>query len=341
VGLEEELIGDFSLAIGEGFAGTVAQSRKPVLLHSAASDLLVKNPTIHAKGLKALYGVPLLHETSGVLGVAHMGSLTAHDFSEDDKNLFVSMVSTAALAIEYHLAKKATEEAVHSRDEILEVVAHDLRNPLSTVATSVELARRGLPRQGNEPVEKAVAMVHRSVTRMTSLIDDLLDFGSIDAHQLKLDLKPESVQEVTAEVVDGYSAVAAERGLRLDRSIEDGAIEENLCVACDRKRIFQAFGNLINNALKVAPAGSTIVISAKRDTACVRFSVSDQGPGIDEDKVPHLFERYWRGDRSPGKGRGLGLAIVKGIVEGHGGDVGVDSRKGRGSTFFFRLPLTS
>jgi signal transduction histidine kinase len=334
VGLEEELSGDFSLAIGEGFAGTIAKSQEPLLLHAAASDPLMKNPVIRAKGLKAVYGVPLLHETKGVLGVAHMGSLTARDFSQDDKDLFYRMAATASLAVEYHIAKKAAEEAVTSRDEILGVVAHDLRNPLTTVMTAVELAKRGLPRQRNERAERAVEMVQSSATRMLRLIDDLLDFGSIDAHQLKLTLKPESVEEILDEVEDGYSAVAAERGLTLDSSAEAG-----LRIECDRERVFQALGNLINNALKVAPAGSTITISAKRDGACVRFSVSDEGPGVEEDKVPHLFERYWRGHSAKGKGRGLGLAIVKGIVEGHAGSVGVTTRKGEGSTFFFRLPL--
>jgi signal transduction histidine kinase len=345
VGLEEELVGDFSLAIGEGFAGTVAKSKKPVLIHSAASDLLVRNPVIHAKGLKALYGVPLLHETKGVLGVAHMGSLTAHDFSREDKDLFYSMVSTAALAVEYHLAKRAADEAAHlatraakeaadSRDEILEVVAHDLRNPVSTVMTGVELAKRGLPPQRNERAERAIEMIQRSTMRMTRLIDDLLDFGSIDAHQLKLSCKPESVGSILAEVVDSYRAVVAEHGLRFDCSAE-----EDLRVECDRERIFQVFGNLVNNAVKVAPAGSAIGISGKRDAGCACFSVSDEGPGVEEDKIPHLFDRYWQGHRASGKGRGLGLAIVKGIVEGHGGRVGVVSRKGQGSTFFFRLPL--
>jgi signal transduction histidine kinase len=334
VGLEEELIGDFSLAIGEGFAGTIAKSRKPLLVHSAASDLLVRNPVIHEKGLQALYGVPLLHETKGVLGVAHMGSMIANDFSEEDKDLFYGMVSTASLAVEYHLAKRATDEAVRSREEILEVVAHDLRNPLSTMTTAVELVKRALPPQRNERSRRAIETVERSAARMTRLIEDLLDFGSIDAHQLQLNRKPEPVEEMLREAVNGHRSVVAERGVQLACQAED-----DLVIECDRERVFQVFGNLISNAAKVAPSGSTITISAKRDGAFVCFSVSDEGPGVEEDKIPHLFERYWQGHRSPGKGRGLGLAIVKGIVDGHGGTVGVASRKGQGSTFFFRLPL--
>jgi signal transduction histidine kinase len=337
IGLEEELYGEgFSLAIGEGFAGTIARTQMPLMLHAASTDPLVQNPVIRDKHVKALYGVPLLHEMRGLIGVAHMGSLTANEFSIEDMQLFRSLAARAALAIEYHLAKEAVAQAVWVRDDILAVVAHDLRNPIGAVLLEAQILRQVLRREGNERALKSSRTIERSAERMNRLVGDLLDYGSIETGQLRLSIKSESVADILDEVMDANIAVATEQNVQLKRSTP----ENSPFIECDRERVLQAFDNIISNALKASSAGTTITVGAEVLDDNVRFSVSDEGIGIDHAELDHIFERYRRtGDeRTPDHGRGLGLAIVKGIVEAHGGKVGVTSTVGKGSTFYFQLP---
>jgi signal transduction histidine kinase len=337
IGLEEELYGEgFSLAIGEGFAGTIARTQAPLILHSASTDPLVQNPVIRGKRVKALYGVPLVHEMKGLIGVAHMGSLTANDFSIEDMQLFRSLAARAALAIEYHLAKEAVEQAVWLRDDILAVVAHDLRNPIGAVLLEAQILRQVLRRDGNERALKSSRTIERSAERMNRLVGDLLDYGSIETGQLRLRITGESVADILDEVMDANIAGATEQNIQLKRSTPESVP----FIECDRERVLQAFGNLIGNALKASSGGTTITIGADVLDDGVRFSVSDEGVGIEPAELDHIFERYQRAthERMPGRGRGLGLAIVKGIVEAHGGKVGVTSTVGQGSTFYFQLP---
>jgi signal transduction histidine kinase len=339
IGLEEELAGrGFCLAIGEGFAGTIASTGKPLLLHAAESDPIVVNPVIHNKGVKALYGVPLLHETQGVIGVAHMGSLTANDFAVDDMDLFLSMAARAALGIQYHLAKDAAEQATRVRDDILGIVSHDLRNALGIVLSASELLRRALllPIR-NDRAQRALSTIRRSANRMTRLVEDLLDYGSIESGRLRLRFASENAAEIISDVVDAHAGLAAEREVRLDQVVD----EDLPRIECDRERIFQLFGNLIGNAMRFSPSGTRIEVGARAFDGGVELWVSDEGPGIDEPTLAHLFERYWRGPDCSDGGRGLGLFIVKGIAEAHGGTVGVTSARGRGSRFYVRVPAGS
>jgi signal transduction histidine kinase len=116
------------------------------------------------------------------------------------------------------------------------------------------------------------------------------------------------------------------------------APEQAPAVAADPDRIDQLFGNLIGNALRFTPAGGRILVTAGVAGECVRFSVTDSGPGISAQELPRVFDRFWQGSGSEGGGAGLGLAIATRIVEAHGGRIGVDSQPGEGSTFWFELP---
>jgi len=338
VGLEEELTRNFAMRVGEGFAGTIAATGQPMLLREASTDPLVKSPVIRTRKIKALYGVPMRHELKGVIGVAHMGSLTADDFSHEDKDLFQSMVSRAALAIEYLLARHAAERAVASRDDILAVVSHDLRNPLSNVRVSIGLLRSILaPAARTEGVEKALGSIDRAATRMTRLVTDLLDIGAIEARTLRVEIRPEVAAEIVKDAIDAHVEIALERGVKLSAEVASGIPP----LRVDRERISQALTNLLSNAIKFSHPGGEVVVGCSVEGAYARFFVRDAGTGIGESERRHVFDRYFQGQQSDKRGRGLGLAIVKGIVEAHGGSVGVASELGKGSTFWFRVPLAS
>jgi signal transduction histidine kinase/DNA-binding NarL/FixJ family response regulator len=229
-------------------------------------------------------------------------------------------------------ATAAAEAALRERDEVLGIVAHDLRNPLSAIAIlAAVLSDDALP---PEKRHAFLGEIERGVEQMDDLIRDLLTAAHL--HTGHLEVEPDEVEpdQLLVDAAERAQPLARDRGVQL-RCEPATALP---AVLADRARIRQALGNLIGNALTFTPAGGTITLRAALLGAEALLSVSDTGPGIEREHLPHVFERYWQA-RPSRRGAGLGLAIVKGIVERHGGRVGVDSAPGEGATFFFTLPV--
>ena len=241
-----------------------------------------------------------------------------------------------ALAAENARLYEQERQAVRVREQILAIVSHDLKNPLGTIMLAASLLARGGPRQEAPPpgLDLAVGKIRRSADRMLRLIEDLLDFASIEAGTLALTRQPCEPGSIIDETVASFESVAHEKQQRLTTQVE----RDLPAVSCDRDRMLQVLSNLVGNATKAIPQGGLITLRAETRPNEVLFSVSDDGPGISEDDLPHLFERYWRSDDAHYKGRGLGLAIARGIVEAHGGQIWAESELGHGATFRFTVP---
>lgn len=226
------------------------------------------------------------------------------------------------------------ELAVRTREDLLSVVSHDLRSPLSTVqlSSTILLGHYG----GDARARRHLDLIIRACTRIESLIDDLLDTSLIREGRFQLDSHRERIDEVARETIELQQPLAAEKGLAI---AYDSDIE-GTHVMCDRDRILQVFANLVGNAIKFCRAGDTLRITARRDGACVRFCVEDSGPGIPAEALAHLFEPYWSRPEHATQGAGLGLYIVRGIIESHGGRVWAESEPGRGARFMFTLPIS-
>jgi len=228
----------------------------------------------------------------------------------------------------------ALKQAVTARDDVLGVVAHDLRNPLSTILMQASLLQRPEPepeRRDQTPRQ----IIERSARRMNSLIRDLLDVAMIEAGQFKIDRTELSVADVVREATDMQRPLAESSGLQLavEMAPNVGKIEG------DRNRLLQVFDNLIGNAIKFTPAGGRITSTVSMKDGEVLFSVSDTGEGIAPENLRHMFDRFWQAaTRQRRLGAGLGLPITRGIVEAHGGRIWAESTLGRGSTFFFTIP---
>jgi PAS domain S-box-containing protein len=222
--------------------------------------------------------------------------------------------------------------AVRTREDVLAVVSHDLRNPLGTVQLSAGLLMDRLG--GDHRARRHLEMIQRSCKRMETLIDDLLDTANIRAGRLALEVERESAGSVVNEAVDLQEPTIEEHGIKLVRACAVDGVE----LLCDRDRILQVFGNLIGNAIKFCRPGDTITVGCEVRGDEVSFVVADTGPGIQPDVLPYLFDPYWSAPRKTNKGAGLGLYIARGIVEGHGGRIGVESAPGAGATFRFTLP---
>ncbi len=233
-------------------------------------------------------------------------------------------------------AEKALQDAVKAREQTLAVVSHDLRNPLGSVSAAAELLLDvPLPEDRRR---QQLEIVQRAAERMNRLIQDLLDVARIDAGALSVRPGPCEVQGLLVEVAELFEPRAVEKDLSL--CIEDG-VGELPPVEADRDRILQVLSNLVANALRHTGQHGVIELGAVADpdAGTVTLRVSDNGSGIPEEDRAHLFDRFWQPEHGERGGAGLGLAIVRGIVEAHGGEVGVDSEVGRGSTFRFTLPM--
>jgi PAS domain S-box-containing protein len=229
-------------------------------------------------------------------------------------------------------ARGQAERAIRARDEVLAIVAHDLRNPLQTILTSASIS--ALPRTDEERHRRTLKVIERSTRDMDRLITDLLDVARIDAGSFAIRSQKVSPRALLGEVVDRFEAQAKARGVELAVSVEGGLPS----MEGDHDSLVRVLSNLVGNALRFVPAGGRIEMSARRLDAALELAVSDTGTGIAPEALPHVFDRFWRADRAARGGAGLGLAICKGIVEAHGGRIWAESELGRGTTFRFTVP---
>lgn len=235
-----------------------------------------------------------------------------------------------ALAAENARLYEESRQAVRVREQILAIVSHDLRNPLSTILmTAGILAKRGI-------VPESVARIRSASDRMLRLIDDLLDFASIEVGNLAIRREPEDAGAIILETAASVESLFSANGLQMRTDVAPSMPP----VSCDRDRILQVLSNLVGNASKATAAGGHIGLAVSLRDSAFLFAVSDDGPGISEEDVKHLFERYWRSGQAEYRGTGLGLAISRGIVVAHGGQLWVETELGQGATFFFTIPMS-
>jgi PAS domain S-box-containing protein len=217
------------------------------------------------------------------------------------------------------------------KDEFIAVVSHELRTPLTSIYGSLKLLDSGLLVQEPEKEKRLLTIAVDSTDRLMRLVNDILDIERIESGTVQMVKAVYGVAELMAKVVDAIEPLADSAGIKLSVSNLGG----NVWVDIDR--MIQTFTNLIGNAIKFSPRGSTIWFTASKQAGQMLFQVRDCGRGIPPDKLAMIFERFQQVDASDarsGEGTGLGLAICRSIVEQHGGHLWVESVVGEGSTFF-------
>jgi PAS domain S-box-containing protein len=257
------------------------------------------------------------------LGVAALAWCSPeHRYDDNDVVLLRALFERAGLALENARLYRDLSKALQAREDMLAVVAHDLRNPLSSIKINADLLLRKL---GDAPERAHAARQEQAARNMLRLVDDLLDAAALDAGAVTLELDRHSAGCLIEQATAQLAAAADKRKVRVEPI---GDLEAE--VRCDAQRMVQVLSNLLGNAIKFSPENGVVHVTARRAGPRLEISVCDDGPGIPEDLRENLFRRYWKGQKL---GTGLGLYIAKRIVDAHGGRLEVASAPGRGATF--------
>ncbi len=251
----------------------------------------------------------------------------------------VTTVEPGEAAVAKRLARDLDEtiarlEGKDAPKDLLSIVCHDIKDPLASIVMGAGFLKKTVP-ESDAAARRVVDAIARSADRMNNVIGDFHDLAKIEAGTLEVDQRACDV----AAVLDGALAAFAQqaRAARIELRLQ--APPEPLNARCDRARVSQIVAKLVGNALRFTPAGGEVVVAATRDAAGgVRVTVRDSGCGIAADRIGEIFDRAANARRTPRDGPGLGLAIARGLVEAQGGAMGVESRPGEGSLFWFTLP---
>lgn len=365
-GAEEAVMGKVRVPIGQGVAGTIAATRKPLFVDNLASV-----PVVNAflkEHYHSLLGVPLL-AGERLVGVIHVDSAKPRRFTDEESQLLQMIAGRIAIAIDRAHGYESVEqrridaerrvavlqEATERMDEFLSIASHELRTPLTTLTMNIQmLASWMLDERGRQADESDAAFTARairamrpllkrsnqSVRRLNHLVSDLLDTARIGANHLDIQLAHMDLVALVHEVVEEQRDAYADHVVRLVTEPHTPITIEG-----DYVRIGQVLTNFTSNAFKFSQSEQPVTITVEVVGDHARVSVRDEGVGIPQAELSHIWERFYRvegvehqsGSRV---GLGLGLYICRDIIERHGGQVGVESQLGEGSTFWFSLPLT-
>jgi two-component system sensor histidine kinase BaeS len=242
---------------------------------------------------------------------------------------------TGLLAAAFNDLTERRERLEAQRRAMVSDIAHELRSPLTNIRGWLEVTRDGLV----DPDPALLGALHEEALVLQRIIDDLQDLAAADAGTLRLHREPVRAAELLDQVAAAHRVAADAAGVTL-RTGTDG----DPWLDADPVRMRQALGNLVSNALRHTPADGTVTLAARRDGDRVVFTVTDTGTGIAPEDLPHVFDRFWRAEKSRSRrtgGSGLGLPIVRHLVAAHGGTAEAAGAPGKGAEFTLRLPGTA
>lgn len=336
-----------------GLPGRIWASGKPVWIPDVATDPNFLRATFAADaGLRGAFGFPILLGDE-VVGVMEFFS---EQIRQPDRDLNDMITSVGFQIGQFHERKRAEEKLAHLlvreraargdaekanrlKDEFLATLSHELRTPLNAVIGWSRMLKSG--RLDPESTQHAIDVIERNAWAQKQIIEDILDVSRVITGKLQLHLMPVDLVAVVEAALDGVRPALEAKDIR----IETDYSERQRIIAGDADRLQQVVWNLLSNASKFTPAGGTVGIRVVQDETYATIEISDTGPGIAPEFLPHVFERFRQADGSTTRthgGLGLGLAIVRHLVELHGGVIGVENlTSGSGAVFTVKLPLPS
>jgi PAS domain S-box-containing protein len=318
----------------------VLETRRPYLIESVTPAQLASfaQSEEHLRILRAIdprsiMGVPLVIHGRIVGVLILISSSSSRRYRAADLRFAEALAERGALAVENGRLYQTAVRATQLRDEVLGVVAHDLRNPIAAIVMLASSLKRRAP-QPERRNPKVTDGILRAADRANHLIGDLLDVTQIEAGRLSVQRERLVVRQLLTDSLDAQRPLASAGSIDLRLELPDDLPD----VWGDPHRLLQVLENLVGNAIKFTPVEGRITVGAAAQTGEVLFRVADTGTGISPDGLPHVFDRFWQARKGARQGAGLGLPITRGIVEAHGGRIWVESALGRGTTFYFTVP---
>ncbi len=361
----------FRFKPGEGVPGYVLRTKKPYISNDVAHDIHVISQVRKALKFYNLIDVPILANDGELLGCFEIHNKAGHGhFDESDRAILQGLAAGAAVALQnarlVTRLKQAEENSSRARDELkqlnrqlqeknraldtinaklrdlnrqktefVSMASHELRTPLTGIVGFAETLQAQDMQFSPQEQKHFLHIIESEGKRLAGILGDLLDVSKIESGVSEMNLNKTNLIPLIEDTVE---MIKSKRAVKIDKNLTP---PETLNIVGDCNRLKQVFVNLLDNALRYTPPEGTISISTHPGDRMLRISVSDQGPGIDPQILPRVFDKFVKaknGLESNRTGSGLGLAIVKGIVEAHGGAVWVDTEPGKGSTFSFTLP---
>jgi K+-sensing histidine kinase KdpD len=327
----------------DGPVAEVLRTRTPIWL-STVDEFRTRYPRVYervgAVSDRQAHVVAPLRYGNEVVGALGLSFADPNAIGAADRAFTLLLAQSAAAALQrarsYDAEREKRREAeltARGREQVLGVVAHDLRNPLHLIMATAELLDE--PELTTDRRRQLVAMTMRAISHMRRLVSDLLDAVRIQAGRLTLDFETVTLGAIVDQAEEMSRPSATERHIQLEARAVDGSFP----LRVDRARIQQVLGNLLGNAIKFTGEGGRVVLEGLMEQGRATFRVSDTGAGIAPERLPEVFDQFWQGKTGDRRGVGLGLAIAKAIVEAHGGTISVESTVGQGSTFSVTLPI--
>jgi len=240
------------------------------------------------------------------------------------------------MAAQLQTADQKQKELETLRRDLVAWAGHDLRTPLSSIRLLIEALADGVVTDPKE-IQNYLFQAKKQVDTLSFLVDDLFQISQLDSGGMPLTLEPASISDLISDTLVSFSGLAAKKNIKLCGSAEEGVDP----ITMDVLWMGRALNNLVSNAIRYTPDAGEISLTAKTEGKNIIVKVSDSGEGILPEDIPHVFERFYRGDKSRSRisgGAGLGLAIAKGVVEAHKGDITIQSELHKGTTFTITLP---
>ncbi|MEP7345784.1 MAG: ATP-binding protein [Gemmatimonadaceae bacterium] len=288
-------------------------------------------------GVQASLTVPLRARNRIVGTFTLISTDLQRTYGERESQLAMELTAQMAFAVDNAGLYETAQRAGRTRDELLGVVSHDLRNPLSAVAMCARVMLDSPPDAESSRRELAGAIL-QSTELMNQMIQDLLDVSTIESGHLRITRSAQPLDSLISRVLEMHRDAAHASEITMHVDVWPGTPP----IWVDGTRVMQVLANLVGNAIKFTEHGGQVTILARPNGNFLEVAVTDSGVGIPPEELPHIFDRYWQARRSSRTlGAGLGLTIARGIVDAHGGHLAVTSVLGKGSTFLFTLPVAA
>lgn len=350
------LIAGFRHRVNQSLAPEVYRSGTPVQVDGETVGWIVEAPDAFQQNPAEQGFIDRIQQTLWIAAIASaglaliIGILLVRTLTKPIRELTEATIAVASGDLEQRVTVRGLDElsrlaesfnrmsadlgrAESLRKQMTADIAHELRTPVSVILSHISALEEGVLPATEENFE----VIREETERLGRLIEDLRTLSRVDAGEIEFTLVPVSPAHILESASRAHHPLASEHGIELQVDIDEDLPK----IMADRDRIAQVFDNLIGNAIRYSPEGGKIRLTAREYRDGVEFVVSDSGPGINEEDLPRVFDRFYRADPARGRelgGSGLGLAITKSIVESHGGRIGVESTPGQGAAFTLWMP---